>query len=496
MGKSYFKAIGVSTFLAAIALLSFGNVESKVKAVAEQEILYGDVNGDNIVDSYDINYLKKVLFNAEKCTDNCDVNKDGMVNVFDLSDLKYCVLGENSVVLSLSEIYKNASLYISSATETVLWAPVIDKGEEGKEYIDLAIDEKYSGYSFTPIMEANCFASCDSSITTGCYEFGTIFHNFKGNDFYAGTNIIKIPSWARQITTTMNNLEEGCAGWCTYDEAFSPVRGGKSQNVLLTEDEKYIAFTTADRGDKSSFEDRKIKFLKEPTAFANSKIIIAGDSITYGANPEYSATDQYSSQRLTTPFSSTVASLLGCREMQNKGVNSGSLMDGLLGSGRPTPMALVNEYKNYDDDADVFVFMIGINDLYRGYTLGEMNDRTPDTFYGSLHVLIQGLEQKYTRNGCRVLAVMYPTYYGDNDRIRITTPLFFDAIREVCAYYSVPILELDKELGVNINSDISREFWVSRTNAHPTQKCADLIGKTIANYIDSHYSKDFFYAEY
>lgn len=347
-----------------------------------------------------------------------------------------------------------------------------------------------SDTTFNPFIISDGFACSDQSVTTGTYKFGNIIDDFDGNDHYGHTGLITIPRWAKQINTNMNELAAGVAGWVTYDKDKNPLRGGKTSCVVVNTNEKYIVFTTYDNETiKNSFEDRLITFLSRKTAFADKKIIISGDSITYGANPNHASTDQDTSERLITPYPTTVSFLTGCVNFQNQGVNSASLMEGVMSGGAPTPMALVRDYVNYDDDADYFIFMIGINDLYREYDLGEMSDRTADTFYGALHVLLNGLYSKYIKYGKKVIAMMYPTYIADSEARRQKTPLFFGAIREVCAYYSIPIIELDKLIGVNPLLDNDHIYWASLTNAHPTQKCADLIGRTVANYLVSHYGE-------
>lgn len=52
-------------------------------------------------------------------------------------------------------------------------------------------------------------------------------------------------------------------------------------------------------------------------------------------------------------------------------------------------MAVINDYQKMDDSLDIVGVMIGINDAYREYPLRLFEDRTEDTFYGSLHIIWQ-----------------------------------------------------------------------------------------------------------
>ena len=64
-------------------------------------------------------------------------------------------------------------------------------------------------------------------------------------------------------------------------------------------------------------------------------------------------------------------------------------------------------------DADIVVVFGGTNDFGHGdAAFGTMNDRTPDTFCGALHVLYQKLYEKYPE---AQLVVMTPTHRLSED---------------------------------------------------------------------------------
>ena len=363
----------------------------------------------------------------------------------------------------------------------------------GKKYDEIENEINYLKDSIENIMDEKIV---DLNVTNKVY----VDYNDGGIKSTLNTNVyctgkIKLPENVTMIITDCEIDLSGNAGWATYssDSGISTevyIRGGQTKIVELKDDDKAIAFTTYSINPIKSIKvtfiygvNKQVYINKYP--FYNKIIGFTGDSITFGANPNYSSTDEESNERLEIPFPKRVGEILNVSTI-NYGVNSGSLMDGLTGGGTQTPMALVNEYVKYRD-VDIFVFMIGINDLYRGYPLGDIEDRTNDTFYGALHNLILGLTTKYSSDKHKILMMIYPTYYGSSEDIRRRTPLFFGALKEVAEYYSLPVLELDKCLGINVFSDIDHEYWVTKTNSHPTQKCADLIAKVIANYINSNF---------
>ena len=106
-------------------------------------------------------------------------------------------------------------------------------------------------------------------------------------------------------------------------------------------------------------------------------------------------------------------------------------------------------------DADIVVVFGGTNDFGHGdAAFGTMNDRTPDTFCGALHVLYQKLYEKYPE---AQLVVMTPTHRLSEDErdwnergIRRVGVLadYVEAIRQAAAYYSIPVLDLWRISGI------------------------------------------------
>lgn len=76
-----------------------------------------------------------------------------------------------------------------------------------------------------------------------------------------------------------------------------------------------------------------------------------------------------------------------------------------------TKMAAIEECQKLDEDIDILGIMIGINDAYRHYPLGNFSDRTSDIFYGFLHIMWQRILKRYPpEKGKKVFFIMYPQY--------------------------------------------------------------------------------------
>lgn len=118
-------------------------------------------------------------------------------------------------------------------------------------------------------------------------------------------------------------------------------------------------------------------------------------------------------------------------------------------------------------DADIVVVFGGTNDFGHGDApLGTMKDRTNDTFYGAYHLLMQQLIERYPY---AQLIVMTPLHRIGEEMmpfnetgVRRVGPLkcYVEAIREVAEFYSVPLVDLFAESGLQPRVKLLREMYV------------------------------------
>lgn len=116
-----------------------------------------------------------------------------------------------------------------------------------------------------------------------------------------------------------------------------------------------------------------------------------------------------------------------------------------------------------DPDADAVVVFGGTNDFGHGDApIGKPEDRTLDTFYGAMHVLINTLLEHYPKaeivfmtplhRAVETCTMEHPELYGDLiDYVNI--------IREVTALYGIPVLDLYSMAGICPAVEISRETF-------------------------------------
>ena len=106
-------------------------------------------------------------------------------------------------------------------------------------------------------------------------------------------------------------------------------------------------------------------------------------------------------------------------------------------------------------DADIVVVFGGTNDFGHGDApFGHIRDTDERTFCGAYHNLCRKLIARYPQ---AQLVIMPPTHRDseDNDTvnewgIRLTTNLrgYVDAILEIAAFYSIPVLDLFRVSGI------------------------------------------------
>lgn len=118
-------------------------------------------------------------------------------------------------------------------------------------------------------------------------------------------------------------------------------------------------------------------------------------------------------------------------------------------------------------DADIVVVFGGTNDFGHGDApMGTMKDRTNDTFYGAYHLLMQQLIERYPY---AQLIVMTPLHRIGEEMmpfneagVRRVGPLkcYVEAIREVAEFYSVPVVDLFAESGLQPRVKLLREMYV------------------------------------
>ena len=137
--------------------------------------------------------------------------------------------------------------------------------------------------------------------------------------------------------------------------------------------------------------------------------------------------------------------------------------------------------------ADLVVVFGGTNDFGHGDApMGAFFDRGEDTFYGAMHSLINKLSEKFPEGRLVFMTPLHRDRENDayNEHGIRVQPLcdYVKAIREVCEYYSVPVLDLYKNSGMQPAIKIHKELYMP-DGLHPSDKGAERIALMLEEFV-------------
>lgn len=139
-----------------------------------------------------------------------------------------------------------------------------------------------------------------------------------------------------------------------------------------------------------------------------------------------------------------------------------------------------------DRFADAVVVFGGTNDFGHGdVSLGKFTDRTEYTFYGACHVLYRKLIEKYPDAEIVIVTPLHRLSESAeiNEYGLPCAPLkkYVEAIREVAEYYSLPLLDLYKNSGMQPSVEILREKYMP-DGLHPSDAGAEKIADKLRDF--------------
>lgn len=208
------------------------------------------------------------------------------------------------------------------------------------------------------------------------------------------------------------------------------------------------------------------------------KVVFLGDSITEGAGAEkeeniYHQVFKRNCELKAAPYDG----IGGTRIARQKKASEESKFD----------RDFISRADALDDDADAVVVFGGTNDFGHGDApLGKFDDRTEYTFYGACHVLMEKLINKYPDIPIVFITPLhrqsekdaYPANISKNVSLRD----YVYAIKEVAEYYSIPVLDLYAQSGMQPCVEAQNKMYFA-DGLHPNPKGHARVAEKLENFM-------------
>ena len=210
-----------------------------------------------------------------------------------------------------------------------------------------------------------------------------------------------------------------------------------------------------------------------------TKINFLGDSITEGAGT--SSPDRMFTMLIEREYGAIC---------QNYGIGGTRIARQKTPTEEKWDRDFISRVPEMDNDADIVVVFGGTNDFGHGDApLGTMSDRTPYTFYGALHCLYTALTEKYPDVPVVILTPLHrlneDSPKGDNKPAPVgTLKEYVNIIREVAEYYSLPVLDLYKESGLQPKVPVIQQKYIP-DGLHPNDDGNAILAHKIARFLET-----------
>ena len=302
-----------------------------------------------------------------------------------------------------------------------------------QDYVDNQLELKANQSTeevYDPWSETNVVADVTWSVysSNADYANSSDYANGAGND--ANGNQIDLTYATKNELGTVETAEDG---------------------FYVTDSNGYIGLKFDENGlDSSELSDHFKSLI--PSAFdlsfwSGKKIAYLGDSLT----EFHKYVDKYTSLTSSTALNYGIG-----------GTCIGSINTGITNS-------FVARYTEMDNTADMVIVFGGTNDFTNPVPFGTFSDRIVNSFYGALHLLCVVLLTKYPR---KPIVFMTPLHragttpeYNQTTKVANTNSWtgktlkeYVNAIKDVCQYYSIPVLDSYSESGIDVEVNTSYYF--------------------------------------
>lgn len=136
-------------------------------------------------------------------------------------------------------------------------------------------------------------------------------------------------------------------------------------------------------------------------------------------------------------------------------------------------------FKDIPKDADIITIMGGTNDAGSKVSIGSIDDRTSETFYGACHLLFGGVKSMHIGKKIGVITPL--------PRVTTTDGImekYCKVIKEVASYYELPLLDLLNFPEINPNIGDNKIKYMP-DGLHPNNEGYKKIAQKVEEFIKS-----------
>lgn len=285
--------------------------------------------------------------------------------------------------------------------------------------------------------------------------------------FYQGVGIGFINFFNNKFEW-LGNLETPNARTFTipYDDVTYMTKSLLLDNI----DNYYIILGTSDLIDYYELNNNiRLPNINTNSILKDKKIGFLGDSITYGLG-------------VAKPYPTVIQENTGCIST-NYGISGNSIAKaGENGQQNAQKRPMCVRYSEMSNDLDYILVFGGTNDYQYQIPIGESDSTDITTFYGGLNTLITGLIEKYPG---KPMLFLTPLYRSLNNESGYKFMDYVNAIKERCAYYSIPYFNLtDRSTIKSLINTINDMYYVNRDRLHPNEEGQKIIARIIQHQLE------------
>ena len=185
-------------------------------------------------------------------------------------------------------------------------------------------------------------------------------------------------------------------------------------------------------------------------------------------------------QHKTKIYHDWVKEILGLSKVNNYGISGTTIAK----KSTSDTTAMCVRYANMDNNADLICVMGGVNDRWFNSQLGKFGDTDPITFYGAMETLCNGLLTKYPG---KTIIFITPTEQNNascnsSNRTGYTPTDFANAMKRVCAKYSIPVFDANTCSGIYPLNEANASLYTT-DKLHLNDKGNEVLGNKLSKFI-------------